>query len=102
MNKIATIAIVVVAAMVASLGVLAAAVGFTAQQPAYAQLVKDPGASGLTPGEEPKRPGWDPNDAPEDAPGQLAEGPHCIGCAEDSAPGIEALKAGIIGPELKK
>jgi hypothetical protein len=44
-----------------------AAVGFTVQQSAYAQLVKDPGASGLTPGEDPKGPGWMPNGAEEDA-----------------------------------
>jgi hypothetical protein len=86
-----TVTIAIVAAM-ASLGVLVVAVSFTVQ-PAYAQLVKDPGASGFAPGEEPKRPGWDPNGAPEDAPG------HCIGCAEDSAPGQEGLKAGIIGPD---
>jgi hypothetical protein len=95
-TTITTIAIVAVIAAAA-----AVAIGFTVQQPAYAQLVKDPGASGLTPGEEPKRPGWDPNGAPEDAPGQLAEGPHCIGCANDFAPGQVGLKAGIIGPDIK-
>ena len=71
-------------------------------QAAYAQLVKDPGASGLTPKEQPQIPGWDPNGAADNAPGQLAEGPHCIGCAKDFTPGQQGLTSGIIGPELKK
>jgi hypothetical protein len=71
-----SIAIIAIVAALALLGVLLAAVGLTVQQPAYAQLVKDPGASFFAPGEEPKRPGWYPNGAPEDAPGQLAEVPH--------------------------
>lgn len=66
---------------------------------AYAQLTKDPGASGLTPKEEPKRPGWDPNGASEDAPGQEVDAPHCIGCVKDLAPGQQGLKEGIIGPD---
>ena len=56
-------------------------------EPVYAQLSKDPGASGLAPGEDPQAPGWDPNRAEEDAPGQAAEGQHCIGCVADFAPG---------------
>ena len=67
------------------------------------------GASELAPGEEPKRPGWDPNGAPEDAPGQLAEKPKpvevppgpCEACAKDFAPGQEGLDLGIIGPPKK-
>ena len=63
------------------------------------ELEKDPGASGNAPEEEPKIPGWDPGLAEEDAPGQLKEGPHCIGCAKDFAPGQEALEQGAIGPK---
>ena len=48
---------------------------------AYATTIpdKDHGASELTPKEDPKILGWDPNSAEEDAPGQEAEGQHCIG-----------------------
>jgi len=95
-----TTTIAIVAAMV-SLGVPAAVVGFTVSQPAYAQLVKDPGASFFAPGEEPQRPGWDPNGAPEDAPGVEAEiaPPPCVECVVEFTPGQEGLEAGIIGPE---
>ena len=57
------------------------------------------GASSLSPGTEAKSPG----DAKNIAPGQEAKIPiFCQNCAKDSAPGQEGLKAGIIGPELKK
>ena len=57
------------------------------------------GASSLAPGTEAKSPG----DAQNFAPGQEAKIPiFCQGCAKDFAPGQEGLKAGIIGPELKK
>ena len=81
----------------------------------YASLTKDPGASGEAPGEEPQIPGWDPDRAEEDAPGQEAEIPvpqppvpgppteippaPCFGCANDFAPGQEALDSGTIGPK---
>jgi hypothetical protein len=70
-------------------------VGFTVQQPAYAQLVKDPGASGFAPAADPLQAagGW----KPMEAPGQLKEGPHCIGCAAELSPGNQALLAGGIG-----
>lgn len=70
-------------------------------QSTYAQVFDD-GASALAPKAIPEivvhlhtdeRPGWDPNDAP----GQQAESPHCIGCAKDFAPGTEGLDLGIIG-----
>ena len=107
MNKVITtiIAIAVIATAAATV------VGFTVSQPAYAQLEKDPGASFFAPGEEPQIPGWDPDRAEEDAPGQLAEipvpqppipQPPCDSCAAELAPGTEGLEAGIIGPELKK
>jgi hypothetical protein len=81
----------------------AAGVGFTVQQPADAQLVKDPGASGFAPGEDPKRPGWDPNGAPEDAPGHVDEGSTEVPLRpKDVAPGEQGLEAGIIGPEIKE
>lgn|SRR5512145_1150023 len=87
---------------------------------AYATTIpkKDPGASGFSPGEEPQIPGWDPDRAEEDAPGQEAEIPvpqppvpgppteippvPCDNCAKDLSPGQEALEAGVIGPDLKK
>ena len=57
------------------------------------------GASSLAPGTEAKSPG----DAQNFAPGQEAKIPiFCQACAKDFAPGQEGLKAGIIGPELKK
>jgi hypothetical protein len=57
------------------------------------------GASSLAPGTEAKSPG----DAQNFAPGQEAKiGVFCQACAKDFAPGQEGLKAGIIGPELKK
>ena len=90
MNKITTtiIAIVVIATATT-------VVGFAVQQPAYAQLVKDPGASGLAPAADPLQAagGW----KPQEAPGQLKEGPHCIGCAAELSPGNQALLAGGIG-----
>ncbi len=44
-----------------------------------------------------------PGDAQNFAPGQEAKIPiFCQACAKDFAPGQEGLKAGIIGPELKK
>jgi len=99
MQTIPTITMAFLAVLVAI-----AAVGFTVQQSAYAQLIKDPGASGLTPGEDPGAPGWDPNQAEEDAPGQSANiAPEpCDNCAKEFAPGQEGLKAGIIGPDIKK
>ena len=66
---------------------------------AHATLSKDPGASGEAPGENPQIPGWDPGVAADDAPGQLKEGPHCIGCAKELSPGDEALESGAIGPK---
>jgi hypothetical protein len=80
-----------------------AAVGFTVQQPAYAQLVKDPGASFFAPGEEPLAPGWDPNGAEEDAAGQdpRAEGWMPMEAVQDS-PGVLGLEAEIVGPDLPK
>jgi len=71
--------------------VTAAAAGFAVQQPAYAQL--DPGASGFAPSANPDGAagGWMPMEAPG----------HCIGCAEDSAPGNEALGEGVIGQPKK-
>ena len=66
----------------------------TGTQAIFAQIPdKDHGASGLTPKEDPKGPGWMPNGAEEDAPG------FCIGCAQDVAPGSEGLESGIIGPD---
>lgn len=57
------------------------------------------GASSLAPGTEAKSPG----DAQNFAPGQEAKIPiFCQACAKDFAPGQEGLKAGIIGPDLKK
>jgi predicted Zn-ribbon and HTH transcriptional regulator len=62
------------------------------------------GASNLAPGQEAKL--FPLKDTPKDfAPGQEAKiiPPTCIECgAKDFAPGQEGLKAGIIGPELKK
>ena len=66
---------------------------------AYATITKDPGASGEAPGENPQIPGWDPGLASDDAPGQLKEGPHCIGCAAEDSPGHNALESGAIGPK---
>ena len=62
---------------------------------AYAQLSKDNGASGFAPSEDPQIPGWDPNGASDDAPGQV----HCIGCIDEQSPGTEAQDAGAIGPK---
>ena len=57
------------------------------------------GASSLAPGTEAKSPG----NAQNFAPGQEAKIPiFCQACAKDFAPGQEGLKAGIIGPDLKK
>jgi hypothetical protein len=66
-------------------------------EPAFAQEEKDPGASGLAPDENPQDPSFDPELAPDDAPGQIGSKP-CPACAKDSAPGQEGLKQGIIGP----
>src|SRR5688500_12832075 len=83
-----------------AVAVAAALAGFTVQQrPAYAQFVKDPGASFFAPGEDPQAPGWDPSGAEEDAPGQLKELPTepCQESALKCAPGTEGLEAEIIG-----
>jgi hypothetical protein len=80
-----------VATVIASSGIIPAAYATTIPK-------KDPGASGLSPGEDPHIPGWDPNGANDDVPGQV----HCIGCTDENSPGQEGLKAGIIGPNLKK
>ena len=86
MNKVITtiIAIAVIATAAATV------VGFTVSQPAYAQLEKDPGASFFAPKADPDQAagGW----MPMEVPGT------CIGCAEESSPGVEGLTAGIIGP----
>lgn len=66
---------------------------------AYATITKDPDASGEAPGENPQIPGWDPGLASDDAPGQLKEGPHCIGCVKELSPGHNALESGAIGPK---
>jgi len=72
-------------------------------QGVYAQLSKDPGASGLAPGVKPgDTPGWEPGLASANTPGQLKEGQHCIGCAAVLSPGQKALTAGIVGPDIKK
>ena len=68
-------------------------------EPVYAQLSKDPGASVFAPGEEPQTPGWDPNGAADDAPGQIAPFP-CPACGKAFAPGQEGLESGIIGPMI--
>jgi hypothetical protein len=66
---------------------------------AYAQLPpKDHGASGFSAGEEPQAPGWDPNGASADAPGQII-GPDDPGETQQVSPGQVGLKAGIIGPD---
>lgn len=99
MNRIAILT--VTALIMTATGILGIV---TISGTAFAQLDKDPGASELTPKEEPKIPGWDPDRAEEDAPGIEAEDPseippgHCIGCADDLAPGKEGLESGIIGP----
>jgi hypothetical protein len=89
--------------LLAVIAALTAAATIAGMSTVYAQFCIGCGASELAPGEEPKRPGWDPNDAPEDAPGQEAQilGPHCVGCAKDFAPGQEGLDLGIIGPPKK-
>ena len=70
-------------------------------QVVYAQISKDPGASGLAPSVNPQTPGWDPglasSNAPKADPDQAAHGWKPM-----EAPGQQALTAGIIGPELKK
>jgi hypothetical protein len=64
----------------------------------FAQDEKDPGASELSPGEDPHIPGWDPNGANEGAPDQQ----HCIGCTNETSQGQDGLEAGTIEPHLKK
>jgi hypothetical protein len=73
---------------------VAVVAGFTAQQPTYAQLVKDPGASGFAPSANPDGAagGWQPIEAPGREPDLVAE----------NNPGQKGLLAGIIGPDLKK
>jgi hypothetical protein len=68
-------------------------------EPVYAQLSKDPGASFLAPGEDPQIPGWDPDRAADDAPGQIFPAP-CPACGKAFTPGQEGLKQGIIGPMI--
>lgn len=88
---------VVIASLITAAGIFGI---FTISETVFAQLTKDPGASGLTPKEDPQIPGWDPNGAEEDAPGQEAQAPTtCIACVKDLAPGQEGLKSGIIGPD---
>ena len=88
MNKIA---ILTIAAIVVTMtGILGT---FAMSGTAFAQLSKDPGASGIAPDADPKDPDFDPKQAPDEAPGQLKEGP-----AEEFTPGQEGLESGIIGP----
>ena len=90
MNKTSIVTMTAILVMASSiLGTL------TMSGTAFAQFTKDPGASGLTPKEEPKTPGWDPNGADEDAPGRII-GPES---PKEVSPGQEGLKSGIIGPE---
>ena len=102
MNRIAILT--VTALIMTATGILGTV---TISGTVFAQLDKDNGASELTPKEEPKIPGWDPDRAEEDAPGQEAEipvpqppipGPPCDPCADDLSPGKKGLESGIIGP----
>jgi hypothetical protein len=107
-TKVITILIVVTAAVSISAAALIITTVNSSNiftlRPADAQIPdKDNGASGFAPGQEAERPTTCAACAVDFAPGQEAERPtQCAACVVEFTPGDEGLKAGIIGPDLKK
>lgn len=89
-------ALVTLAAVAATL--VTFTIGLSIESANATIIEKDRGASGFAPREDPKAPGWDPNQAEEDAPGQII-GPDEPGESREFAPGEQGLEAGIIGPD---